>query len=113
MSLVKTYPLEEALICALERRHFALSGLAALLQQFTLQTECPIDRERYDQLLGEYLDAFTEKELLLQSVYRAMVAPEFLDEAYYTQEVRFATKEIRIYEREDTPHGTNCRTCHH
>lgn len=106
---IAKYPVTEDAVCLLERHTFIVSGLNAMLLQFTYQSEFPIDAERYDQLLGEYLEAYTEKELTFQQIIHATVAPELLLDAYYTQEVNFITKEVLVYEKGDT-HAccTNC-----
>lgn len=108
---VARYDIPEEVVFLLERFHFTLTGLNALILQFTYQSDFPIDRDRYDQLLGEYLEAYTEKELAFQQVLHATVAPEFLLDAYYTQEVNFITKEVLVYEKGDG-HGS-CTICVH
>lgn len=111
MNAFLRYPLPEEVILYLERLHFTRTGLENLIMQFTYQSEFPIDAERYDQLLSEYLSAHAELELALAKVYREKVAPEFLNDAYYTQEVDFIAKEILVNKKGDT-HACSCRTCH-
>lgn len=105
------YPIPEDVVLYIERLHFIKTGLNSLLLQFTYASEFPLDADRYGQLLEEYLQAFLELDLALDKTFRAYVAPEFLDGAYYTQEVDFVAKEILVHEKGDG-HGS-CTICVH
>ena len=105
------YPIPEDVVLYIERLHFIKTGLNSLLLQFTYASEFPLDADRYGQLLEEYLQAFLELDLALDKTFRAYVAPEFLDGAYYTQEVDFNTKEILV-QKKGAAHACSCRTAH-
>ena len=109
-NIVARYSAPEEAVLYLERCHFTVAGLNALLVQFTLQTEFPVDAARYDQLLSEYLDAFTEKELYLDKLFKHVVADEHRDNAYYTQEVLFEECEV-IIRRKDATHERSDKVC--
>ena len=108
--IVASYPAPEEAVLYLERCHFTVQGLNSLLVQFTMQSEFPVDADRYDQLLTEYLNAYTEKELYFDKLVRCMVADEHLDNAYYTQEVLFEECEV-VVRRKDATHERAGEVC--
>lgn len=103
-----TIPEEQVLL--VERHHFVMTGLSALLTQFTYKSEFPIDADRYDQLLGEYLEAFAAREIAMRRVF-AVYLPEQYGGPEYDKEILFETNEVVITRKGECHEGT-CK-CHH
>ena len=80
--ILKKIKLDEELCNMIQKNWFELNGLKELAVQFTSDSPWKPDKERYDQLINEYLEAYVKYNLLFQEAIRV----SNIEDIYYDKE---------------------------
>lgn len=62
--VIKTIPIQEEEAFLLERYYFEYTGLKAIIEQFTLQSDYVLSEEKYMKLIEQYIEAYAQYNLV-------------------------------------------------
>lgn len=66
----------------LERAHYECQGFTVLILRFSTISEDTIDKQKFQQLIKQYINSYTEYSIIFEEFKRKAVPEEYLDKNF-------------------------------